>query len=271
MSFSMKPIILALALTTALCMTSCSNSDRGESSKSELEEIKQELAELKQEMAKQENVESITYKALPDADSLAFEKAKSDGRVRAFGNYVKKYPEGRHLEAADQGAWASAKRQNSVAAYEAYRRYFPEGLNLEKSYFAVVSSQENASERALKELGYNIESFPSSVTAAIDSKGNFELPKLTVEKVEVLKQPSIESPPDYLEESSAKKARFTRVNCEENHGVEMSINGNETCLIPIKKPSGSYSSAYGGGEIGILETDCIGEISDDFCRMPLVD
>jgi len=57
-------------------------------------------------------------------DDAAFRKAKSDGRVRAFGKYAKDFPNGYHIKAADEGAWNSANKQNTIEAYEAYLNYF---------------------------------------------------------------------------------------------------------------------------------------------------
>ena len=47
-------------------------------------------------------------------DKAAYEAAKSNGRVSAFGEYVQNYPDGKHHVAADNGAWQSAQRLSLI-------------------------------------------------------------------------------------------------------------------------------------------------------------
>ena len=172
MNISIQSFLVSSALALSLFISACSKP----TDNSELDEIKQELSELKKEMARADDakVEEAPEVQKPSADDVAFDEAKSDGRVRAFGKYAKEFKEGRHLSAADEGAWASAKRQNSVAAYDAYRFHFPDGKNVNQSHRETVRVQSEASDKALTELGYNSSDFPSFGALSMDSDGNVE-------------------------------------------------------------------------------------------------
>lgn len=87
-----------------------------------------------------EVVETVTI----DQDNEAFEKAKNDGRVRAYGSYVKAWAEGKYLKEADAGAWASAERQNSILAYKAYLKYFPQGENIDGAIMRLEQAEKEA-------------------------------------------------------------------------------------------------------------------------------
>jgi len=165
--------LLASVLAFSFVTSSCSNSDNANDA--ELEKIKQELAELKEEIASEPSAEAIEETQQPNADDAAFQSAKSDGRVSAFGKYAKEFGDGQHIEAADEGAWESAKRQNSVLAFRAYQRYFPEGKYVRESYVSTYKVQTKASEKAMGELGFNISEFPTFTIGSIDSAGNVEL------------------------------------------------------------------------------------------------
>lgn len=82
----------------------------------------------------------------------AFNNAKKDGRVSAFGKYVQTYPNGLHAKSADQGAWASASRQDSIEAYEAYQKYFPNGASDTQARQKIAALQ-NRAKRELPKQG----------------------------------------------------------------------------------------------------------------------
>lgn len=171
MSISIKSFLLTSTLAFSLSISGCSKSTEN----SELEEIKQELAELKKEMAKTSDDDVKPAVELPTADDLAFEKARADGRVQAFGIYAKNFSEGKYLKAADEGAWKSAERQNSAAAFDAYLKYFPEGQFIRESYLNIHIVQNQLSEKTLDDLGYNVAEFPAFGAISIDNNGTIDL------------------------------------------------------------------------------------------------
>jgi len=168
MWFSLKSFKWALFIILSVAVSACSEPAEN----SELEDVKRELAELKKEIEDNSKVDPIPEVIEPSADDIAFQKAKADGRVRAFGKYAKSFPDGDNFEAADDGAWASATRQSSVAAYEAYRLHFPNGKNAQQSYVEILKVQSSASEKALTDLGYSVDDFPSFGAVSLDSNAD---------------------------------------------------------------------------------------------------
>ena len=257
MTISVNTHLLSSALAISLSIAACSKP----TDNSELEEIKQELAELKKEVANNDVpvIQAKPEVEQPSADDIAFEKAKSDGRVRAFGKYAKDFKDGRHLLAADEGAWASAKRQNSVAAFEAYRRHFPDGKNVNQSYSETVQVQNRATDKALADLGYDIADFPSFGALSMDVNGKIE--KAQVEEINVASG-SNSSP---LADNSQG---LTLTQCQEKKGTVVEKNGQSMCASVVEKEE--YSSAFGSK--GSSVTECSGEISSsgDYCYEPMV-
>lgn len=162
---SLPTLSLVLLLGLSTTISSCSN----QKEQAELEEVKQELEALKKQIANSTIVEDVPEIKEPNADDVAFDEAKADGRVRAYGKYAKDFEDGKHLSAADEGAWASAKRQNSVAAYKAYRLHFPDGKNVNQSYLETHDVQSRLSASTLADLGYDIDDFPSFGISSIGS------------------------------------------------------------------------------------------------------
>ena len=262
MTISVNTHLLSSALAISLSIAACSKP----TDNSELEEIKQELAELKKEVANNDVpvIQAKPEVEQPSADDIAFEKAKSDGRVRAFGKYAKDFKDGRHLLAADEGAWASAKRQNSVAAFEAYRRHFPDGKNVNQSYSETVQVQNRATDKALADLGYDIADFPSFGALSMDVNGKIE--KAQVEEINVASESS-SSPLENLKNSFNNSQGLTKTQCQEKNGTVVEKNGQSMCASVVEKEE--YSSAFGSERPSV--TECSGEISSsgDYCYEPM--
>lgn len=69
-------------------------------------------------------------KARAGKEQLAWRQATRADSISAYGEYAKRYPNGRFLVQADDSAWQIANKVQSHTAFNAYARAFPKGANI---------------------------------------------------------------------------------------------------------------------------------------------